>query len=274
MTPFSIVIVTFNSERVLAEVLRSIPKGHEAIVVDNASTDGCRDVARELGAILVENSENLGFGRACNIGAKRASNERLLFLNPDARLEVDTLDRLATAMSAHPECLAFNPRFLNGDGRQFFRRRTRLVRRPYLFRFPVPTADRRIFFAFGAALAMRRAEFVSLGGFDENIFLFYEDDDLSARILRSRRGIYYCHDAIVHHSGGESSGRSVEVVAFKAYQEMLARKYVYEKYGIRFFAPIRIVVEYVRSKMYYLNGNDFTGRIYEARLLALLGRPL
>lgn len=271
---FSVVLVTYNSAQVVADAIRSVPAGNEIIVVDNASRDDSVEIARSLGAIVIENAENLGFGSACNIGAARASAERLFFLNPDARVEPDTLDHLARAMDADPRSAAFNPRIVEPDGRQFFRRRTKLIPRPYLLRMEVPTCDRYVYFACGAALAMRTKDFVELGGFDERIFLYYEDDDITARIIKAGKKVLYVHDAITHHMVGKSCGNSMEGLYFKFYHELRAKRYTYKKHGKLFFRHMRIAIEYGRKMLFRGDETELRTRICEARLHALLEPPV
>ncbi|MBN9249862.1 MAG: glycosyltransferase family 2 protein, partial [Mesorhizobium sp.] len=173
---FSIVLVTYNSSEVVADALRSIPPGHQVIVVDNASTDNSVEVCRSLGATVLEMRSNLGFGTACNRGADVATAESILFLNPDARLQAGALSAMQQAMLQYPDSAAFNPRVLNEDGSQFLRRRTILLPRPYWVRPPAPSGDEEIITATGAALIVRTSVFKEINGFDENIFLYYEDD--------------------------------------------------------------------------------------------------
>jgi GT2 family glycosyltransferase len=141
---------------------------------------------------------------------------------------------MEAALARYPNSIAFNPRLLNEDGSQFLRRRTILQPRPYLIRPPLPTGDESVIMATGAALWMRKKDFEHLGGFDEKIFLYYEDDDLSARIVKSGRTIHYVHDAVVYHRGRSSSGPSEETNAFRDYEAMKSRIYVSRKHGVLF----------------------------------------
>ena len=94
----SIVTVTYNSLSILPELLNSLPERVPCIVVDNASDNhaALSELVVAYGARLIRNDNNCGFGVACNIGAAQAQTEFLLFLNPDARLERDTLKELVS----------------------------------------------------------------------------------------------------------------------------------------------------------------------------------
>ncbi len=239
---FSVVLVSYNSAHVIGDAIRSIPEGNQAIVVDNASRDDSVAVARALGAEVVELPKNLGFGTACNRGAERARFERLLFLNPDARLQPGALDALGAAFERYPAAGAFNPRILNQSGVQVFRRRTKLLPRPYLFRPPVPDRDARLVFATGAALAVRRNLFSSLGGFDEDIFLYFEDDDLSVRIQQAGWTLMYINDAVCKHAAGTSTQPSRDTLAFKEYQFMRSKIMTYRKHRILHMKNIELFI--------------------------------
>jgi N-acetylglucosaminyl-diphospho-decaprenol L-rhamnosyltransferase len=228
---FSVVLVTYNSAEVVGDAIRSIPSGHQVIVVDNASRDDSADIARALGAEVLATSENLGFGTACNRGAALAQHDKLLFLNPDARLRPDTLDRLAQAFENYSDAAAFNPRLVDAAGRQFFSKRNRFVSREHWLDAP-PQADAEIPMAVGAALAMRTDVFRKLGGFDENIFLYFEDVDLSARIINSGYAIRHIHDAVATHLEGKSSGTDQNTSAFKEYHYAKAQFYTNRKHGL------------------------------------------
>lgn len=239
---FSIVLVSYNSGHVIGDAIRSVPPGNQVIVVDNASTDDSIAVAQGLGAEVIALDRNFGFGTACNRGAAVARHEKLLFLNPDAVLTPDALGHLAAGFDAYPDSIAFNPRLLYPDGTQMFRRGTILL--PGADVLPpgeVPTADMPVTMLEGSALLVRKSEFDKLGGFDENIFLYYEDDDLSARIVKSGHTMHRLHDAIVYHQPTTSTRPSPEILEFRSYQYTRARIYVCRKHGIPMPINLRIL---------------------------------
>lgn len=237
MRAFSIILVSYNSAGVLPEALASIPAGNEVIVVDNASTDASVQVAQDAGAHILRLEQNLGFGTACNRGAAVASNEAILFLNPDARLEPGALEALSRAMDAYPQANAFNPLIVDASGQQYFRDRNRLIDNRRWFR-GAPDSDRRIPMAVGAAALFRKSAFDALGGFDENIFLYFEDVDLSARLIASGHDIMHVQDARVVHLIAQSTPRSDAVAAFKNYHFAKAKLHVMRKHGKPVFRRI------------------------------------
>lgn len=233
----TIVTVAYNSTEVLPDMLASVPPATPVVIVDNASEDRAevhRLVAARRGPTrLVENARNLGFGSACNRGADGADTEFLLFLNPDTALCSDTLQKLVDAAERHPDAAAFNPRILDEEGRAVVKRRSDLVDRAQWLPKRELTEDTVVPVLSGAALFVRRAAFEAVGGFDPAIFLFFEDDDLSLRLSRSRGRLVYVADAAVHHAGGASSGGSVKAERIKNWHWGYSQIYTARKHGLR-----------------------------------------
>ena len=271
---FSIVLVAYNSSDVIGDAIKSVPPGHQVIVVDNASSDGSVRIARDLGADVVELETNLGFGTGCNRGAAIARHDAILFLNPDARLEPGALDVLATAMDKYPQAGAFSPRIMLESGKQRYADRNRLINDKRWLN-EVPQADCEIPMAPGAAVLFRRSVFEQLGGFDERIFLFFEDVDISARLIKSGGHIWYIHDAVCTHAGASSSGSSSAMTEFRNYHFMLAQRYVSAKHGLIFGLPRRLVSQSLKYVMALVRNDETRKAVARGRLRALfeLSKP-
>ncbi len=229
----TVITVCHNSMAVLPAMLQSVPPGTPVVLVDNASSDTgpLQELAQNHRAKLVLNADNVGFGPACNQGAAKADTEFLLFLNPDAELQPRALDALIEAARTHRNASAFNPRILDRNGNQSFRRGSK-IRPADRLRGPVPTHDMEVPILAGSAIFCRRTMFEKVGGFDPAIFMYHEDDDLSLR-LREHGPLMYCHAAQVVHLSGHGSPRLPHVAAFKAYYSARSRVYVLGKYGHR-----------------------------------------
>ncbi|MDE0005574.1 MAG: glycosyltransferase family 2 protein [Rhodospirillaceae bacterium] len=201
----TVVTVAHNSASVLPSMLASVPEGVPVIVVDNGSrdSDSIASIAEQHGARLIRNEENVGFGRACNQGAALAKTPLILFLNPDAELVGDALDRLAEASRLYPDAGAFNPAIGHPNGAQFFRRSSPISRsRPKPPR-GWPSSDRKVPVLSGSALLVSKRNFDAVGGFDPEIFLYCEDDDLCLRLEASCGPLMFIRNArVIHHLGG------------------------------------------------------------------------
>lgn len=226
----TIVTVCYNSMAVLPEMLGSVPSGTPVVLVDNNSDDraALEALAHDHGATLILNDENVGFGPACNQGAATAETEFLLFLNPDAALQTGAIETLVLAAQTYPNASGFNPRIVDGSGKQSFKRGSKIKPAERL-KGPLPAQDSEVSVLAGSAIFCRRALFNQIGGFDHAIFMYHEDDDLSLR-LRDHGPLMYCHDAQVVHLSGHGSPRSPATAAFKAYYSARSRAYALGKY--------------------------------------------
>ena len=213
----TVVTVAHNSAAVLPAMLASVPRGVPVVVVDNGSRDSDRiaEVAVEHGARLIRNEGNVGFGRACNQGAALVDTPLILFLNPDAELVGDALDRLAEASCRYPEASAFNPAIGHPNGAQFFKTSSPISpSKPKLPR-GWPSGDQQVPVLTGSALLVRKRDFDSVGGFDPEIFLYCEDDDLSLRLEAGCGPLMFIRSARVIHQLGGSSGTGPDTLRMK-----------------------------------------------------------
>jgi N-acetylglucosaminyl-diphospho-decaprenol L-rhamnosyltransferase len=222
-TPFiSVVVVAFNSGAHLERCLRALAgqtfSDFEAIVVDNASSDGAYSAARSSFAEprfrYVEFGQNLGFAAANNRAVNMAAGRWLAFLNPDAFPEPRWLESLIAAAGRHPDTTLFGSTQISdrdkdridGCGDAYFA--TGLPWRGGHGR-PIdelPSEDRETFSPCAAAALVRADLFRQLGGFDEAFFCYCEDVDLGFRARLAGHRCIQVRDAVVHHVGGGSSG--------------------------------------------------------------------
>ncbi|MCX6146030.1 MAG: glycosyltransferase family 2 protein, partial [Candidatus Kapabacteria bacterium] len=119
----SIVIVNYNVKDFLLQCLRSIEKSitkrkYEIIVVDNNSTDESIEfLSPKFEKVnFISLNDNLGFGKANNVGFDKASGKYLLILNPDTIISEDTLDKMYDFMELNPEIGISGCKVLNQDG--------------------------------------------------------------------------------------------------------------------------------------------------------------
>lgn len=234
MNRVTVISVTYNSSQVIGGMLESIPLGVPIIIIDNASRDSSIlvNLADAKDTKIILNHENVGFGSACNQGAAMASTEFLLFLNPDAQLDPKTIDHLCNAADQYPDAVAFNPRFQDSAGQPNFKRSCRLLPRRKWMAKGWPVSDTKVNVLSGAALFVRKVDFEAVSGFDEKIFLFFEDDDLSLR-LTARGNLMFVRDALVTHIGAAASTSDARITKVKAWHWGWSRIYASRKHGIR-----------------------------------------
>lgn len=214
----SAVVVTYQSALCiggcLTSVQRSLPDA-ELIVVDNGSHDDTVRAIRRAasGARVVEIGENVGFGRACNIGAEAAAGSHVLFLNPDSALssvdqasldalvEADPFGLVAPALEGEPNRRRAESSWISGYFAHTFE-----ALRPREWRPRARSSEEGApAWVSGAMLLVSREEFIRLGGFDPRFFLYYEDRDLSRRYREAGLPIETTTAIRGRHAVGRSS---------------------------------------------------------------------
>lgn len=238
----TIVTVSYNSAEVLNKMLASVPKEFSVVVVDNCSDDleDLRKSCIKFSASLVENSVNSGFASACNLGAALATTDFIFFVNPDCILEKDTVYELISAARRYPLSPAFNPRIILDDGKPSFNYKSTLLPRSKWMQRGWPDKDQEISILSGCAMFVRRSDFIAVGGFDANIFLYHEDDDLALR-LNERGPLMFVFDALIRHSGGLSSGNGIAIATFKTWHLGYSRAYAKHKHALPFALSSTII---------------------------------
>jgi N-acetylglucosaminyl-diphospho-decaprenol L-rhamnosyltransferase len=226
-----VVTVSYNSAAELRRCVEPLA-GLEDVavfVVDNASSDGSLQTVADLDVVLVPLRENGGFARGCNAGWRRGRSPYVLFVNPDATIGGDSLERLVDVLEREGGVGAVAPLVLDGDGAlSFSLRRFPLLRRTFaqaLFLHRLfPRAawtdelirDERRYerpwspeWVSGACLLVRRSVLEQLDGWDERFFLYSEDVDLCRRIRASGWDIRFEPAAVCRHVGGASGPKSM-----------------------------------------------------------------
>jgi len=232
MAEVDIVVVNYRSARPLAGCLRSVHAVAKedgvavtVIVVNNG--DDADIAANAGGAVVIENPSNLGFGVACNIGARAGQAPFVFFLNPDAELKLGCLAACLAFLRdpAHAAIGIVGPELSDEHGRlqrscseiptagDLLMRATGLhVLLGARANTPFLSHERHKQSGFvgqvmGAAMMVRRELFTRLGGFDERFFLYYEDLDLCARAAALGQRCYYLKSAHAMHAGRGSSSQ-------------------------------------------------------------------
>ncbi len=224
----SIIIVTFNSRPALDNSLACLKHGldgidYELITVDNNSTDGSCECAREYfpAAKIIELSRNEGFASACNQGAWIAEGRYLLFHNPDVCLDRDAVDRLIDVFRDRERVGAVSGRMRYPDGsfqatcRNFPTVTNLLFSRGSVLsllydrggRYTLPDYDEttEVPSVAGTLMMIERDVFVAMNGFDERFFMYMEDTDLCMRLHRRGYTNFFAPGAGGIHSWGTGS---------------------------------------------------------------------
>jgi N-acetylglucosaminyl-diphospho-decaprenol L-rhamnosyltransferase len=238
------VIVNYNAGPALRAALQSIAdemagRRWEAVVVDNASTDGSGDIVARFAphARLVRNAVNVGFGRGINQGVAASNAPFVLIMNPDCQVERGAVETMRVELETRRRCAVVGPRVLDPDGSEQGSARgdpdmlTGLFGRtgPLRHLLPSSSVSRRnvvrkghesanVDWVSGACMLVRRAAFDEVGGFDARYFLYWEDADLCRRLRARGHEIRYVPAATAVHQVGQSS-RTARAASIKAFHE-------------------------------------------------------
>lgn len=209
----SIVIVNYNAGQKLAHCLDSLcsslqSQSYEVVVVDNDSSDGMAEIIEKEypQAKLIKSGSNLEFGGGCNLGYRHASGEFLVFLNPDTLLQQGWLEALLAPFEMTKDAglvtakilVTRQPALINACGCNVHISGITLCRGAGKSSDEFPK-NGPIAAVSGAVFAIRRQLFGELGGFDENMFLYLEDTDLSWRAAMAGWQTIYTAKSIVYH---------------------------------------------------------------------------
>lgn len=232
----SVVVPTHDTRELTLHCLASIAAAddtpEQTILVDDASSDGtaAAAAARFPALEIVRAEEPLGFTRAANLGLERAAGEILLLLNSDTEVRPGALAALCRAFAAEPELGIVGATLRYPDGRAqwsggplpgrlwLFAVASRLPRLLALLGLrrttvPAPGTLRSVGWVTGAALAMRREVWQTIGPLDTRFHFYAQDLDLCARAVRSGWRIAVAADvAVVHHHGATLARRGTHLV--------------------------------------------------------------
>ena len=213
-TDVTVVVGNYQGEQLLVDCLGSLRSQSrppvETIVVDASSSDRSVRVAEELGArVLVRGNRGLGF--LYNEGARTAQTPYVMLVNNDVALDGRCLELLGAELDRSDARFAADPRQTDWSGTHLVHARATLRRGP-LLRQPLPSfrldlavpAERVVptVSANGGAMLVRRDRLLDLGGFDETMFMDFEDIDLCWRAWLRGWGSVYVPDAWVRHRVG------------------------------------------------------------------------
>lgn len=224
----SIIIVSYNTADLTVACLESVfasqRVGYEVFVVDNASQDRSAGIVRDKfpQVRLVSNETNRGFGAANNQALRECTGRYVIFLNPDTTVEPESFYKMVEFMDTHPEVGLAGPQVLNLDGSLQDSVSYRYPGHRYgaadLGRLPGDIAC-----VLGACQIASTRLLRELGGFDEDFFLYGEDQDLCLRVRKCGLAIGYIKDVVIMHHGGQSELKTppVEVVRKKMRAECL-----------------------------------------------------
>jgi GT2 family glycosyltransferase len=218
----SVVIVNYRSERNLEKCVASLCrwsdiKKAEIIVVNNDSEESLAEIRKAGTRIKIINTpKNLGFGGANNLGVKNSEGEFIFFLNPDAKILKGRFRDIQEEFKKYDRLGIVGGRLFEKDGKiQAWSAGKKVTFLGILLNNLGFSRDKKIWKSFrkteacwvaATALFIRRDFFEKIGGFDENIFMYFEDIDLCMRAREQGFKVLFYPRFQVLHLGGQSYG--------------------------------------------------------------------
>jgi GT2 family glycosyltransferase len=277
----SVIIVSYNVKYFLEQCLCSLEKAaegieHEVIIVDNASDDDSTHyiTSRFPGVKWIANKENLGFSRANNIAFEHVCGEYVLMLNPDTIVTRDSIASTVAFMDGNPEAGAVGVKMLNKDGNFALESRRGIVT-PWVSickaagfckRYPKSKLFGHYYMSYlpedevcsiemvsGAFMMLRRSKLQEIGFLDEKFFMYWEDSDLSYRMLKSGAKNFYLPYPILHYKGESSVRSKLKYRYWLYYSLQIFFKKHNPLYYILSYMPLTLVVLLLKFRIHILN---------------------
>ena len=208
----SIIIVNYNTKDLISLCIESIYNTFngcfEIIVVDNNSSDNSVEYIKEKfpAVLILENKENEGFGRANNRGVSVASGEFILLLNSDIIVQKNTIEKCIEKIEDSPDISVLGCKLVNEDGSvqpsccyyidEFLRILKSNLFIDKIYKFKEKTDLRAI---MGAFMLIKKIDFLELGGFDSDFFMYSEEIDFCDRLKKNKKNLLYFPDVFAIH---------------------------------------------------------------------------
>lgn len=255
----SIIIINYNTLELTKNTINSVIEKtkdlkYEIILVDNASTDGSVEFFKKEykdKIIFIKNRENLGFGKANNKGIEIAKGKYVFLLNSDTLLINNAIKILFDFMEQNCQCGACGGNLFDINLKPDHSTRFELpymtlkteidlylnIPKILLFKllkkrndFNYSRFPKKVGYIVGADLMIRKNIFLSIGGFDQDFFMYHEEVELLYRLVKSGYDIFSVPDARIIHLGGKSGKikeKTIRMVIEGKY------KYFYKCFGLK-----------------------------------------
>ena len=267
------IIVTFKSEHIIHECIKSLPKNSKIIVVDNTNNQEFkRNLEEKYPTIKVIVQENSGMGAANNKGIVLCETDYAFVMNPDVKLHNNTLQEMINFSSNNNDYCILAP--ISDDAKypnyKTMFKNTINNKLDYL---NVDSVD-------GFAMLLNKSKFKDNLYFDENFFLYLENDDLCLRKKKENHNIYILKNAKINHLGGKSPSTlyKKEIEYSRNWHWMWSKFYFNKKHYGYLKAFIRtfptMITSIIKFFYYFITFNKLKREIYRMRFLGLLNAML
>lgn len=265
----TIIIVSYKSKSKLISILKSIPKKIKVIIIENSYDYELKKLfEKKFKNTKIILKKNIGYGNAINFGSRYVKTKYFFALNPDVQIYKETIKNLLN------EGILLKNNFgvlgpVNKSN-NFFNKHNKKITL-----FPTKLIH-------GSAMFFNRENFKKINGFDKNIFLYFEEDEICKKFEKKKIKMYYVLNSFIKHQGGQSASdqnnnENYNMKLSAAWHGQWSKYYYYKKYYGFFNAQIKcqprlmkIIIQMILTNM--LLPNKF--RLYLFQLKGLLNSML
>ena len=262
------VIVTFKSDHIIHECIESLPKDSNIIIIENSND---RELKKKLelkySKINVITQENSGMGSANNKGIKLCKTDYAFVINPDVKFYENTMQELIALSSKYNDYSILAP-ICDDEKYPNYKIKNKRIKNYYPDFLDVDSVD-------GYAMLINKNKFSDNIYFDEQIFLYLENDDLCLRKKKENYKIYIAKKAKIHHMGGKSHSpiHEKEIEFSRNWHWMWSKFYFNKKhYGYSMALLIvfpSLITSMIKFFYYFVTSNKLKKKIYIMRFLGL-----
>ena len=266
------IIVSFKSEKIIDDCLKSLPKNSKIIVIENSNNYNLKkSLELKYDNIEVLISENNGMGASNNLGILKSETKFAYVLNPDVKFKKDTFENLIAAAIKITDFAILTP--INSD-----------IKFP---NFKILKQNKNINDSIisvdsidGFSMLINKEKFINQKFFDENIFLYLENDDLCRRVKKNGQKIFVIKNSIIDHKGSSSSSikNDPEFEYLRNWHWMWSKYYYNKKHYGMLIALIKIFFNLVSAMFKYvfysLTLNNYKKNIFKMRISGIINSIL
>ena len=268
----SVIIVSYKSDYVIENCINSIHSEIEIVVVDNSNNDQLKEKieTKYKNVKYILSKENLGMGAGNNLGIKNVNKDFVLILNPDVTLEKSSIDEMITASQEIENFGIIAPLSDKSEYPNYTLKRMNDF--DPIKPFKVKSVD-------GYAMLLNLKKLKKLNDFyffDENFFLYLENEDLCLRLEKNDENIYIVPKSRIHHLGGKAVDPKYknEIEYLRNWHWMWSKFYFNKKHYGYLIALFKVFKNLISAKIkffyYLITFNTFKRKIYQMRLLGLM----
>jgi GT2 family glycosyltransferase len=270
----SVIIVSFKSDHIIHRCIDSIDKEIEIIVVDNSNNAEFKKYIEEKyeNVRCILSSKNIGMGAGNNIGIRNTNKDFALILNPDVVLEKDAINQMINASKIIDSFSVISPILDKIKYPNYKLDNKKNQKFDPINPFKVGSVD-----GYSMLLNLKRLkQLTNFEFFDENFFLYLENDDFCKRLQLNNENIFVVPKSKIYHLGGQAVDPKYkkEIELVRNWHWMWSKFYYNNKHYGYLNATIRIlknlISAIIKSFFYSIIFDSYKSKIYKMRLSGLL----